>query len=53
MDISGVATALSSSSSLGDGVSLNVLNSVNQLQASIGALLAASIGLGANVDQYA
>jgi len=53
MDISGVATALSSSSSLGSGVSLNVLDSVNHLQASIGAELAASIGLGANFDTYA
>ena len=45
MDIAGVATALSSSST-SDGVSLGVLNSVLKLDQTVGAQLAASIGLG-------
>jgi len=52
MDIAGVATALSSAA-VGQGVSLGVLNSVLQLEQSVGAELAASIGLGTVVDAYA
>ena len=52
MDIAGVATALSSSS-VPDGVSLGVLNSVLHLEQTTGAQLAASLGLGTVIDAYA
>jgi hypothetical protein len=52
MDIGSVATALSSSS-VSSGVGLGVLNSVLNLEQSVGAQLAASIGLGTVVDAYA
>jgi hypothetical protein len=52
MDIAGLATSLSSAA-VGQGVTLGVLNSVLKLESTVGAQLAASIGLGTVVDAYA
>lgn len=52
MDIGSVATALSTAG-VGQGVSLSVLNSVLNLDQTVAAQLAASIGLGTRFDAYA
>ena len=52
MDIGNIATALSTAN-VGSGVSLGVLNSVLNLDQTVAAQLAASIGLGVHFDAYA
>ena len=52
MDIGSVSTDLALTST-GQGVAVGVLQALQNLDHSLGAQLAASIGLGANVDAFA
>jgi hypothetical protein len=52
MDIGSVATSLSASNVSGS-IGLSVLNSVLNLDQTVAAQLAASIGLGTRIDAYA
>jgi hypothetical protein len=52
MDVAALSTDLSLSAAAGQ-VDLGVLKAVQNLDQNVGAQLAASIGLGRNVDAYA
>ena len=52
MDIAAASTA-TSLSSVAQNVNLSVLKAVENLDSNVGALLAASIGLGTGIDAYA
>ncbi len=56
MDISSIASGLAASgvaSGVTGAVDVGVLKAVNNLDAATAAVLAASLGLGSNVDAYA
>lgn len=52
MDLGSIATGLVSAN-VGNSINVDLLKSVQNLDKSQASLLAASLGLGANVDAYA